>query len=120
MFGYEMALCMNSGAEAVDTAIKLVRKWGYLKKKISPNRAIVLASSGNFHGRTMGAISLSTNEESINGFGPLLPLVGARCASSGASIQYGNADDLERALESHSEDIAGFLVEPIQGEAGYL
>ena len=117
-FGYEMVLPMNTGVEAVETALKLARKWGYKKKGIADGEAIVLACEGNFHGRTIGAISLSTDPESRGGFGPYVPLVGAVCPGSDAVLRYNNVDDLKRALEQHGPNVAAFLVEPIQGEAG--
>lgn len=76
MFGFDMVLPMNTGAEAVETAIKLARKWGYEKKKIPEGRAKVLSVEGNFHGRTIGIISMSTDPESRIGFGPFLEGVG--------------------------------------------
>lgn len=109
---------MNTGAEAVETALKLARKWGYKRKGITDGKAIILACEGNFHGRTIGAISLSTDPESRGGFGPYVPLVGAICPDSDAVLRYNNVDDLKRALEQHGPNVAAFLVEPIQGEAG--
>ena len=109
---------MNSGAEGVETALKLARKWGYLVKKIPNNKAIILACSGNFHGRTIGVISMSTSSEATSHFGPLLPGVGPCYSGSKEPIRYGNIDDLEQALLAHGTEVAAFLVEPIQGEAG--
>ncbi|KAI9313395.1 ornithine-oxo-acid transaminase [Dichotomocladium elegans] len=117
-FGYDMVLPVNTGAEAVETAIKLARKWGYLKKGIPENKAIVLSCENNFHGRTTGVISMSTDESSYGGFGPFLPLVGPNV--TGHLIRYNNIDDLRQVLESHGEHVAAFLVEPIQGEAGIM
>ncbi|KAJ3363814.1 ornithine aminotransferase [Allomyces javanicus] len=116
-FGFEMVLPMNTGAEAVETAIKLARKWGYMKKGIAPNKAIVLSAEGNFHGRTMGIISMSTDPDARNGFGPYLPNVGPMCPS-GHTLEYGNIDSMRRALELHGKNVAAVLLEPIQGEAG--
>ncbi|KAI9218403.1 ornithine-oxo-acid transaminase [Blastocladiella britannica] len=116
-FGYDMVLPMNTGAEAVETAIKLARKWGYTKKGIPANKAIVLTAAGNFHGRTMGIISMSTDPDSRDGFGPYLPGVGPICPS-GAVIEYGDAAAMRRALELHGNNVAAILLEPIQGEAG--
>lgn len=115
-FGYDMVLPMNTGAEAVETAIKLARKWGYLKKGIPENQAIVLSCENNFHGRTTGVISMSTDPESYGGFGPYLPRVGPR--HNGKLIRYNNVQDLEEVLEADGANVAAFLVEPIQGEAG--
>ncbi|SAM04901.1 hypothetical protein [Absidia glauca] len=119
-FGYDMVLPMNTGAEAVETAIKLARKWGYQKKGIPENQAIVLSCENNFHGRTTGVISMSTDPDSYAGFGPFLPLVGPVCPTTGITIRYNNVEDLEKVLEANKGKVAGFLVEPIQGEAGIM
>lgn len=117
-FGYDMVLPMNTGAEGVETALKLARKWGYMKKGITPNEAIILACDGNFHGRTLGAISLSTDPESRGGFGPYVPRIGAVCSGTDAILHYNNIAELEAALEKHGPHVAALLIEPIQGEAG--
>jgi ornithine--oxo-acid transaminase len=117
-FGYDMVLPMNTGAEAVETAIKLARKWGYVKKGIPENQAIVLSCQDNFHGRTVGIISMSNDPEATKDFGPYLPLVGPVCPTTGREIRYNNYEDLEAVIEANSERVAAFLVEPIQGEAG--
>lgn len=119
-FGYDMVLPMNTGAEAVETAMKLARKWGYLRKGIPDNEAIILAPSGNFHGRTLGVISLSTDPESRNDFGPFVPRVGAICPGTDAVLRYNNVDDLAATLDQHGEKVAALLIEPIQGEAGIV
>jgi len=119
-FGYDMVLPMNTGAEAVETGIKLARKWGYKKKGIPVNEGIVLCVSENFHGRTFSALSMSTDPESRENYGPYLPNVGPICPATGRPIRYNNIQDLETALESHGDKVAGFLVEPIQGEAGIV
>ncbi|WRT66554.1 ornithine-oxo-acid transaminase [Kwoniella shivajii] len=116
MFGFEMVLPMNTGAEAVETAIKLARKWGYEKKKIPEGKAKVLSVDGNFHGRTIGIISMSTDPESRAGFGPFLEGVGPNWDTG--LIRYNHPEDLERTLEKYGDEVAAFLVEPIQGEAG--
>ncbi|KAM0682707.1 ornithine aminotransferase [Mitosporidium daphniae] len=127
-FGYDMVLPMNTGAEGVETAIKLTRKWGYLKvmlllvtiqKNIPQNKAIILACEGNFHGRTMTAVSISSDPVCKDHFGPFLPNVGPVVEQIGP-IRYNNLQDLETALKSHGHLIAGFLVEPIQGEGGIV
>jgi ornithine--oxo-acid transaminase len=100
---------MNTGVEAVETALKLCRKWGYEKKKIPEGKAKVLFAKENFHGRTTGIISASTDPQSTTGFGPYLPGL--------ETIEYDNVEALENALIS-DPFIAGFIVEPIQGEAG--
>ena len=107
-FGYDKVLPMNTGVEAVETALKLCRKWGYEKKGIPLNQAKIIMVEGNFHGRTLGVISGSTDPDSRGGFGPYLPGL--------TIIPYNDT----RALAEAAADpnVAGFLVEPIQGEAG--
>ncbi|MBO1512511.1 ornithine--oxo-acid transaminase [Metabacillus bambusae] len=105
----DMALPMNTGAEAVETAIKAVRRWGYQVKGIPDNQAEIIACVGNFHGRTMTAVSLSSDEEYRKGFGPMLPGI--------KLIPYGDIEALKSAITPQT---AGFLIEPIQGEAGIL
>lgn len=117
-FGWDMVLPVNTGAEAVETAIKLARRWGYSKKGIPDNQAIVLSCENNFHGRTTGVISMSTDPESFGGFGPYLPLVGP--VVDDITIRYNNLEDLEKVLDKVGQQVAGFLVEPIQGEAGIM
>jgi ornithine--oxo-acid transaminase len=117
-FGYDMVLPMNTGAEGVETAIKLARKWGYKKKGIPNNQAIILTCTGNFHGRTIAIISFSTDPDSTTGFGPFVPNIGCICPATRRELNYNNLNDLEAALEAHGSKVAGFLVEPIQGEAG--
>lgn len=107
--GYEMMLPMNSGAEAVETAIKAARKWGYLKKGIPENRAEIITCEGNFHGRTITIISFSTEKQYRRGFGPFTP--------GFVTIPYGDAEALKKAI---NDNTAGFLVEPIQGENGVV
>lgn len=119
-FHYDMVLPMNTGAEAVETGIKLARKWGYERKGIPENEAIIISCTDNFHGRTTGVISMSTDPESRNGFGPYLPLVGPICPVSRRQVRYNHVEDLEEALRVHGNKVAGFLVEPIQGEAGIM
>ncbi len=107
-FGYDKVLPMNSGAEADETALKLCRKWGYEKKGIPENEAKIIVCEGNFHGRTITIISMSTDPDSYKGFGPYTP--------GFITIPYNDSEALEKALED--PNVAGFLVEPIQGEAG--
>ncbi|MBD1398929.1 ornithine--oxo-acid transaminase [Pontibacter sp. JH31] len=111
LFGYDKSLYMNSGAEAVETAIKLARKWGYLKKGIAPHNAEIIVVEHNFHGRTTGIISFSTDPDSTKGFGPYMP--GYKV------IPYNDLEALETALKENP-NVCGFLVEPIQGEAGVV
>ncbi|MCE5205342.1 MAG: ornithine--oxo-acid transaminase [Porphyromonadaceae bacterium] len=109
-FGYDKILPMNSGAEAVETALKLARKWGYLKKGIPENEAIIVACNGNFHGRTITIVSLSSDSEARGEYGPYTPGIEV--------IPYNDAEALSSLFEEKAASIAGFLVEPIQGEAG--
>jgi ornithine--oxo-acid transaminase len=104
-----MALPMNTGAEAVETAFKAARRWGYDVKGIAENQAEIIACTGNFHGRTMGAVSLSSDPEYKRGFGPMLPGI--------KLIPYGDIDALKSAITPNT---AAFLMEPIQGEAGII
>ena len=109
-FGYEMVLPMNTGAEAVETAIKLSRKWGYEKKGIQENKAVIIFAEGNFHGRTTTIISASTDPDCRKGFGPFTPGI--------EIIPYNDPEALEKILKEKGENVASFIVEPIQGEAG--
>jgi ornithine--oxo-acid transaminase len=111
-FGYETLLPMNTGAEAVETSLKLARKWGYLKKGIPQDKAIIIACENNFHGRTLGIISFSNDPEARANYGPFLP--------GFMHVPHGDAKALERVLEEHGKNVCGFLVEPIQGEAGII
>jgi len=115
-----MVLPMNTGAEAVETGIKIARKWGYKVKGITQNDAIVLCVADNFHGRTFGAISMSTDPESRDNYGPYLPNVGSTCPETKKQILFNDVEAVRIALEAHGDKIAGFLVEPIQGEAGIV
>ncbi|APC47480.1 ornithine--oxo-acid transaminase [Virgibacillus halodenitrificans] len=105
----ENALPMNTGAEAVETAVKAARRWAYDVKGVEENKAEIIACEGNFHGRTMTAVSLSSEAEYKRGFGPMLPGI--------KIIPYGDIDALKEAI---NENTAGFLFEPIQGEAGIV
>ena len=107
-FKYDKVLPMNSGAEADETALKLCRKWAYKKKGIKENNAKIIACEGNFHGRTISIISMSTDPDARNDYGPFTP--------GFIIIPYNDLNALENALKD--PDVAGFLVEPIQGEAG--
>jgi ornithine--oxo-acid transaminase len=107
--GMEKALPMNSGAEGVETAIKVARKWGYEVKGVAPDRARIVVADGNFHGRTITIVSFSSDEASRANFGPLTP--------GFEVVAYGDADALAAALD---DDTVAFLVEPIQGEAGVV
>ena len=107
-FGYDKVLPMNTGAEADETALKLCRKWAYLKKGIKDGMAKIIVCDGNFHGRTITIVSMSADPEAYRDSGPYTP--------GFVKIPYNDIPALERALED--PDVAGFLVEPIQGEAG--
>lgn len=107
-FGYDKVLPMNTGAEAVETALKLARKWAYRVKGIESDKAVILTASENFHGRTISIISFSTDPVSKNDFGPFTP--------GFVTVEYNNIEALGKALED--KNVAAFLVEPIQGEAG--
>ena len=108
-FGYDKVLPMNTGAEGDETALKLCRKWAYKVKGIPENQARIIACEGNFHGRTITIISMSTDPDARNDFGPYTP--------GFTIIPYNDLEALEKELAS-DPNIAGFLVEPIQGEAG--
>lgn len=109
-FGYDKVLPMNTGAEADETALKLARRWGYKVKGIPENEAIIICCEGNFHGRTISIISMSNDPDSYSQFGPLTP--------GFVRIPYNDSKALENVLEKYGKNVAGFLVEPIQGEAG--
>lgn len=108
-FGYDKVLPMNTGAEAVETAIKLCRKWAYEKKGIEENQALIVVCENNFHGRTTTIVSFSVDRDAYGNYGPFTP--------GFIVIPYNNAEILENVL-NENKNIAGFLMEPIQGEAG--
>ena len=108
-FGFEKVLCMNTGAEGVETAIKITRKWGYQKKGVPENQAQIIVCDNNFHGRTSTIISFSTDPNSKENFGPY--------ATGFIHVPYDDLEALEAVLETNP-NVVGFLVEPIQGEAG--
>ena len=120
MMGFDMVLPMNTGAEAVETGIKIARKWGYKVKGIPKDKALVFGVQENFHGRTFAAITMSNDPESRDNYGPYLPNVGTTCPSTGQPIPFNDIPALEAAFEAHGKETAGFLVEPIQGEAGIV
>lgn len=107
-FGFDKVLPMNTGAEAVETAIKLCRKWGYEKRGVDENAAKIIVCEGNFHGRTTTIVSFSSDKDARKNFGPFTP--------GFIKIPYDDIQALETALQE--ENVIGFLVEPIQGEAG--
>ena len=109
LMGYEMMLPMNSGTEAIETAIKAARKWGYTVKGVEKDRAEIVTCAGNFHGRSVTVVTFSTEEQYRGGFGPFTP--------GFVTIPYGDADALEAAI---NENTVAFFVEPIQGEGGVV
>ncbi|MDX5583412.1 MAG: ornithine--oxo-acid transaminase [Aureibaculum sp.] len=109
-FGFDKVLPMNTGAEGVETAMKIVRKWAYTKKGIPQNQARIIFAKDNFHGRTISVISASNDPEAKNDFGPFTPGI--------SSIAYNDLEALEKELED--TNVAAFIVEPIQGEAGVV
>lgn len=110
LFGFDKVLPMNSGAEAVETAIKIARKWSYEVKGIKDGYAKIIVCENNFHGRTTTIVSFSNDKDANNNFGPFTP--------GFIRIPYNDIEALEKVLEDEAEHIAAFLVEPIQGEAG--
>lgn len=109
-FGYDKVLPMNTGVEAGETAVKLCRRWGYRVKGIAKDKALIVFVGGNFWGRTLGAISSSTDTSSTRDFGPFMP--------GYQIVPYNDIDTLDSALQN--PDVAGFMLEPIQGEAGVV
>ncbi|UPT69224.1 MAG: ornithine--oxo-acid transaminase [Sphingobacteriales bacterium JAD_PAG50586_3] len=109
-FGFERVLPMNTGAEGVETALKLCRKWGYEVKGIEANKAEIIVCNENFHGRTISIVSMSTDADAKQNYGPFTP--------GFINIPYNDLAALEKALES--KNVAGFLIEPMQGEAGVI
>ncbi len=109
-FGFDKVLPMNTGAEGVETAMKLVRKWGYKVKGVEKNKAKIIFAKDNFHGRTISVISASNDPEATNEFGPFTPGI--------VSVPYNNVGALEEELKD--ENVVAFIVEPIQGEAGVM
>ena len=111
LFGFDKVLLMNSGVEAVETAMKLCRKWAYEVKGVPQDQAKIVFATGNFHGRTLSVVSASTDPSSRKGFGPFMGGI--------ELVEYNNIAALERLL-ANDKNIAGFIVEPIQGEAGVV
>lgn len=109
-FGYDKVLPMNSGAEADETGLKLARRWGVVKKGIPNDEVMIVCCEGNFHGRTITIITMSNDPESYANYGPMTP--------GFIRIPYNDPDALEKVLAEHGKKVAGFLLEPIQGEAG--
>ena len=109
-FGYDKLLPMNSGAEAVETALKLARRWGYKVKGIPENEALIVVCDGNFHGRTITIVTMSSDPDSYGQYGPFTP--------GFVRIPYNDTDALAKVLDECGDRVAAMLVEPIQGEAG--
>ena len=109
-FGYDKLLPMNSGAEAVETALKLARRWGYKVKGIPENEALIVVCNGNFHGRTITIVTMSSDPDSYSQYGPFTP--------GFIQIPYNDTEALARVLDEKADRICAMLVEPIQGEAG--
>ena len=109
-FGYDKVLPMNTGVEAVETALKLARKWGYINKGIAENKAKIIVCANNFHGRTSTVISFSTDSSSYKNFGPYMP--------GFEIIEYNNVQAMEESFQD--KNVAAILIEPIQGEAGVV
>ena len=111
-FGYDKVLPMNTGAEAVETALKLARRWGYRVKGVPEDESIIVVCNGNFHGRTISIISMSSDPSSYTDYGPFTP--------GFAKIEYNDLEQLRTVLEREGHRVAAFLLEPIQGEAGVM
>ena len=109
-FGYDKLLPMNSGAEAVETALKLARRWGYKVKGIPENEALIIVMEGNFHGRTITIVTLSNDPESYSQYGPFTP--------GFVRVPYDDTEAVRKVLEEKGDKVAALLMEPIQGEAG--
>ncbi|MDD3647699.1 MAG: ornithine--oxo-acid transaminase [Candidatus Dojkabacteria bacterium] len=107
--GFQMALPMNTGAEAVETALKMARKWGYYKKKVEPRKAQIIVAANNFHGRTISIISFSTEDQYRDGFGPFTP--GFKV------VKYGDSQAIKKAINKNTVAV---MIEPIQGEGGII
>jgi ornithine--oxo-acid transaminase len=110
--GYEKVLLMNTGAEAIESAVKLARAWGYAQKGIPQDKAVVIGCTGNFHGRGMSAVAMTDELEHRKMFGPILP--------GFVTTPFGDADALDAVFEKYGKNACAFIVEPIQGEAGVV
>lgn len=111
-FGFDKVLPMNTGAEGVETALKLARKWAYEKKGVAENEAKIIVCKNNFHGRTISIVSASNDPDARQNFGPFTPGI--------LAVEYNNVADLEKTLNEYGKTAAAFLIEPIQGEAGVV
>jgi ornithine--oxo-acid transaminase len=117
LFGLDRAAAMNSGSEAIDLAVKIARKWAYQVKKVPNPSAYIVTATSNYHGRTMTSLSASDSERLREDCGPFLPNVGTSVKGS-PPVRYGNIEDLERVLQTYSQETAAVMLESIQGSAG--
>lgn len=117
LLGYDSIVCMCSGADATDSAAKIARKWGYLKKGINENECFILTASACYHGMTISTHSFASKK--IDLFGPFVPHVGS-ISPSGIAVEYGDIKSLEEAFENDHTKIAAFMIEPIQGSSGIV
>ncbi|CZR64870.1 related to CAR2-ornithine aminotransferase [Phialocephala subalpina] len=117
LFGYDKFVAMTSGAEAADAAVKIARKWGYMVKKIPDGKCHILTAAACYHGVTISTVSLASKKSHL--FGPFVPSVGST-SPSGKVVAFGVIDDLKEALEIDGDNIAAFMIEPIQGSAGII
>lgn len=120
-FKYDKVLPMNTGAEAVETAMKIARRWGYEKKGIKPGEAYILSCENNFHGRTISVITMSTDPEAKEDFGPFTKNIGSIIpGTDNKKMRYGEIEDVKLAFKNAGDKIAAIILEPIQGEAGIV
>ncbi|PVH83616.1 ornithine aminotransferase [Cadophora sp. DSE1049] len=117
MFGYDKFVALTSGGEAADAAVKIARKWGYLSKKIPDGKCHILTAASCYHGVTISTVSLASKKS--NYFGPFVPHVGST-SPSGKVVNFGSIEDLKEAFEADGENIASFMIEPMQGAAGMI
>ncbi|CAF9904022.1 MAG: hypothetical protein HETSPECPRED_003320 [Heterodermia speciosa] len=119
-FGYDRVLPSSTGAEACETAIKVARKWAYKVKRIPENQAIVLGAAGNHHGRTLATISLASDAMSRDNYGPLVPNISCTIPGTTNPITYNDIPALQQAFAAAGPNLAAFIIEPIQGDAGVI
>ncbi|KAK2612066.1 hypothetical protein QQS21_001915 [Conoideocrella luteorostrata] len=119
-FGYDRVLPSSTGAEAAETAMKVARKWAYKVKGVPENEAIILGAAGNHHGRTIATISLASDTQSRDNYGPLVPNISCYIPGTNRLITYNDKAVLREAFQSAGANLAAFLVEPIQGDAGVI
>ncbi|KAH0598112.1 hypothetical protein MHUMG1_04484 [Metarhizium humberi] len=119
-FGYDRVLPSSTGAEAAETAIKVARKWAYKVKGVPKDQAIILGAAGNHHGRTLATISLASDAQSRDNYGPLVSNISCYIPGTDRPIAYNDKDALQEAFDSAGFNLAAFVVEPIQGDAGVI